>query len=104
MANSSLLSVTFCLLVLGHSCLATTQYYQPQQQQKQQSECRIQNLNPLEPRRKFQYEAGVIEEWDENNDQMQCARVAATRHVIEPRGLSLPSFNSAPMIIFVQRG
>ncbi|XP_059628552.1 11S globulin seed storage protein 1-like [Cornus florida] len=102
MANSSLLSIILCLLLLGHDSLAQRQSSRSQQQQ--QNECRVQNLNPLEPARRIQHEAGVSEEWDQNNDQLQCAGVAATRHLIEPRGLLLPSFNNAPMLVYVLQG
>ncbi|KAA8539016.1 hypothetical protein F0562_025708 [Nyssa sinensis] len=69
MANSSLLSITLCLLLLCHSCLAARQ----SRQQDQQNECRMQNLSPLEPARRLQHEAGATEFWDQNVDQMQCA-------------------------------
>ncbi|KAA8539015.1 hypothetical protein F0562_025707 [Nyssa sinensis] len=98
MANSSLLSITLCLLFLCNICLSDRQSWQ------QQSECQIQNLNPLEAARRIQHEAGVTEVWDQNNDQIECAGVAVTRHVIEPRGLLLPSFNNAPMLVYVIQG
>ncbi|KAI8006415.1 hypothetical protein LOK49_LG07G01661 [Camellia lanceoleosa] len=71
MANSAFLAVSFCLLVLCNSCLAVrpSRQLQQQQQQYQQGECRIQNLNPLEPNRRIQHEAGITEIWDQNNDQ-----------------------------------
>ncbi|KAM7526706.1 hypothetical protein LguiA_016608 [Lonicera macranthoides] len=101
--SSYLLSVTLCLLVLSHSCLANRQSRQ-QQRRQQQSECRIQNLNPLEPNHRQQHEAGVTEQWDQNNEQLDCAGVTATRHIIEPRGLLLPNFHNAPMLVYVVQG
>ncbi|PSR98819.1 11S globulin delta chain like [Actinidia chinensis var. chinensis] len=106
MANSPLLTLTLCFLALiSNSCFAARESTRlPLQQQQQYGQCRLQNLNPLQPYRQIQHEAGVTEIWDQNNDQMQCAGVAATRHRIEPRGLLLPSFNNAPMVVYVIKG
>ncbi|XP_059627231.1 11S globulin seed storage protein 1-like [Cornus florida] len=103
--SSSLLTVTLCILLICHGSQAQiAQRQSSRSQQQQQGECRVQNLNPLDPVRRYQHEAGVTEEWDQNTDQLQCAGVAATRHVIDPRGLLLPSFNNAPMLAYVLQG
>ncbi|KAF8370193.1 hypothetical protein HHK36_031770 [Tetracentron sinense] len=82
---------------------------QGQQQQKPrpfrgQSECRIESLSALEPSRRIESEAGVTEFWDENNEQLDCAGVAAIRYVIQPRGLLLPSFHNAPRLSYIVQG
>ncbi|XP_058101626.1 cocosin 1-like [Magnolia sinica] len=110
---AALISLALCFLVLFHGSVA--QFgpgpLQPQQQQQQQqqrfrsqSECRVQSLSALEPNRRYESEAGVTEHWDQNNEQLECAGVAATRHTIAPRGLLLPSFDNAPRLIYVVQG
>jgi len=53
MAYSSLLSLSLCLFVLFHGCFAQIEQVpwraQRQQQQRFQTECRIDNLNAQEP-------------------------------------------------------
>ncbi|KAK3010545.1 hypothetical protein RJ639_011156 [Escallonia herrerae] len=97
--NSPLLSLSLCLLVLcHHGCSAARD---PRQQQERLSRCRIQNLNPLQPSHRIQHQAGFTEQWDQRNDQFECAGVAATRHFFEPRGLMLPLFSNAAMLVEV---
>ncbi|KAL3520981.1 hypothetical protein ACH5RR_019130 [Cinchona calisaya] len=110
MAGSSLQVVlVLCLLALSSSsCLASRLSQGGQQQQGQfgisQGECNLQNLSPQEPIHTLKHEAGFTEIWDQNNEQLRCAGVSALRHVIQPQGLLLPSFNNAPVIVFVIQG
>ncbi|KAI3979536.1 hypothetical protein MKX01_001728 [Papaver californicum] len=109
MAKSFFL-ICLCSIILFHGCLAQIEQQQiwgGQQQQRQfrqQSECRIENLQALEPTRTIQSEAGVTERWDENEEQLQCSGVAISRHVIQPRGLLLPEFANAPKLTYVVQG
>ncbi|KAF9612144.1 hypothetical protein IFM89_038327 [Coptis chinensis] len=101
MAKLSLLfSLSVCFLILFHA--QATQ--QSQSQRQSQSECRVQNIDALEPTRRFQSEAGVTEFWDENNEQLECAGVAVTRYTLQPRGLLLPNFHSAPKLTYIIQG
>ncbi|XP_062150025.1 11S globulin-like [Alnus glutinosa] len=108
MAYSSLLSLSLCLFVLFHGCFAQIEQVpwraQRQQQQRFQTECRIDNLNAQEPSQRFESEAGVTEYWDQNDQQFQCAGVSLVRHNIHRRGLLLPSFSNAPQLIYVVQG
>nr|DAD26643.1 TPA_asm: hypothetical protein HUJ06_028111 [Nelumbo nucifera] len=112
MAKSSLFSVCLCLLVLCHVCLAQTWQRQRQGQSptqcrsmgREQNRCRVENLDALEPTRRREAEAGFVEEWDENNNQFQCAGVAASRVTIQPKGLSLPSYYNAHRLIYIVEG
>ncbi|XP_026451105.1 legumin B-like [Papaver somniferum] len=115
MAPKSFFLVSLCSIIFFHGCLAQIEQQQvwggqqqPQQQRqrqsRQESECRIENIQALEPTRTIQSEAGVTERWDENEEQLQCAGVAVTRHVIQPRGLLLPEFVNAPKLIYVVQG
>ncbi|KAG5567421.1 hypothetical protein RHGRI_002835 [Rhododendron griersonianum] len=102
MAKSSLLSGFFCFLFLFHCSVAYSgRQKQEQHGQRQQGECQLNNLNAQEPQHRIQAEAGVTEFWDYNDDQFQCAGVAACRHIIQPRGLFLPTYTNAPHLIYI---
>ncbi|XAR48963.1 hypothetical protein NMG60_11031963, partial [Bertholletia excelsa] len=112
MGFSSLLLLVF--LVLFNGCLA--QWGQPQREQWQgvraqqrhrlrpKTDCSIQSLDALQPTRRIEAEAGVTEIWDPTHKQFQCAGVAAIRHVIQPRGLLLPSYTHASQLYYVVQG
>ncbi|KAL7198576.1 hypothetical protein ACSBR2_020962 [Camellia fascicularis] len=101
MAKRSLHSVCLCLLVLFHCCVAGNCKKESQQQQ---GECQIERLNAREPQCRIEAEAGYTEFWDSDDDQFQCAGVAACRNVINPQGLLLPSYTSAPALLYVLQG
>ncbi|XP_047320466.1 11S globulin seed storage protein Ana o 2.0101-like [Impatiens glandulifera] len=104
MANSYVLAISIlCFLVLTTGSCAYRQRSQ-QADQQQQMQCRIQSLNPLEPARRIQHEAGYTDVWDQNSDQIQCAGVAASRHLIQQGGLLLPTFSNAPLLAYVVQG
>lgn len=92
-------SISLCLIVLFNGCLAQTQ-----RQQGQSGECQINRLDALEPSNRIEAEAGVIETWDPNDQQFQCAGVAVIRRTIEPRGLLLPQYSNAPELVYIVRG
>ncbi|XP_044494550.1 11S globulin seed storage protein Ana o 2.0101-like [Mangifera indica] len=98
MANPSLLSLSVCLLILLHGCLAS------RKQCQQQNQCQIDWLDALEPDNRVEYEAGMVETWDPNHEQFQCAGVAMVRHTIQPNGLLLPQFSNSPQLIYVVQG
>ncbi|KAL5725511.1 hypothetical protein ACHQM5_008648 [Ranunculus cassubicifolius] len=96
MARLSLIfALSFCFLVLFNGSQAR------QQQSQRQQQCQVQNIDALEPTRRIQSEAGVTEYWDENNEQLDCAGVSVTRHVIQPRGLLLPHFHNTPKLTYI---
>jgi hypothetical protein len=70
-------------------------------QQQQQGQCQLDRLNALRPDDRIKCEAGVIESWDPNHDQFQCAGVAVVRRTIEPNGLLLPSYTNAPQLVYI---
>ncbi|KAK4405887.1 11S globulin seed storage protein 1 [Sesamum angolense] len=78
------------------------QNLQTQQQHKLQArtDCRVERLTAQEPTIRFESEAGFTEFWDRNNQQFECAGVAAVRNVIQPRGLLLPHYNNAPQLLY----
>lgn len=78
---------------------------QPQQHRlRARTDCRVERLTAQEPTLRFDSEAGRTEFWDRNNQQFECAGVAAVRNYIDPRGLLLPHYNNAPQILYVVRG
>ena len=100
MAKPILLYTSLCLLVLFNGCLAT----QTSMQQKQFNQCQLDRLDALKPNHRIEAEAGVIESWDPNDNQFQCVGVAVVRRTIEPNGLLLPQYASAPQLIYIERG
>ncbi|XP_042386661.1 cocosin 1-like [Zingiber officinale] len=68
------------------------------------SQCQLERLTALEPTRRVPSEAGFTEYFDQNNEQLQCAAVTAHRRTIMPRGLLLPSFSSAPSLVYILQG
>ncbi|KAK9287596.1 hypothetical protein L1049_016031 [Liquidambar formosana] len=114
MAVTSWLSLSVAFLVFFHGCFAQLPFQGEQQQHpwqggqrhrlRSKSECNIQNINALEPTRKIQSEGGMTEFWDENDEQFDCAGVTLVRHVIQPKGLLLPSFTNAPRLSYIVQG
>ncbi|KAL9227597.1 hypothetical protein vseg_003270 [Gypsophila vaccaria] len=98
MGNSKCLMICCSLLVLFNVCLGQGR------QEFKGSECQIDRLTALEPTRRIQAEAGVTEIWDSNDQQFQCAGVTVMRRTIQPNGLLLPSFTSAPELVYIEQG
>lgn len=110
-SSSPLPLALICFLVSFHGGFAVNtrirQVTDPRgqpQQQRFQSECQIESLNAVEPQQRVESEGGVTEFWNQNENQFQCAGVAAVRHQINRRGLLLPSFQNAPKLVYVVQG
>lgn len=101
MAKHLPLALSLCLLVLLHGCLAIRQQSQSRQQQ---NECQLNQLQAREPDNRIETEAGSIESWDYNLDDLQCAGVAVQRITIERNGLHLPSYTNTPRLAYVVHG
>nr|AAP15457.1 13S globulin [Fagopyrum esculentum]AAQ56206.1 13S globulin [Fagopyrum esculentum] len=67
-------------------------------------QCRLDQLTSSQPNQKIRSEGGTIEVWDEEEDQFQCAGVAAMRVTVQPDSLSLPSYYSSPRLVYVEQG
>ncbi|XP_077252875.1 cocosin 1-like [Tasmannia lanceolata] len=110
MPTSFLSLLAICLLLLFQGSLGKIErrawHWQGRKERKfrEQRECSVERLSALEPTRRVESEAGVIEYWDEKNAQLKCVGVAATRQIIQPRGLHLPSFTNAPSLIYIVQG
>ncbi|XP_041004554.1 11S globulin seed storage protein Jug r 4 [Juglans microcarpa x Juglans regia] len=90
----------FLIVALFNGCLAQS----GGRQQQQFGQCQLNRLAALEPTNRIEAEAGVIESWDPNNQQFQCAGVAVVRRTIEPNGLLLPQYSNAPQLVYIARG
>lgn len=101
MAKPILLSISLCLVVLlFNGCLAQS----GGRQQQEFGQCQLKRLDALEPSNRIEAEAGVIESWDPNHQQFQCAGVAVVRRTIEPNGLLLPQYSNAPQLVYIAKG
>ncbi|GFP82910.1 11s globulin subunit beta [Phtheirospermum japonicum] len=96
MANTLLPVLTFLLLSgLGFAVREASW---------QQGACQIRNINAQDPSRSIQAEGGVTEFWDYQNQQFQCAGVSIRRHRIQPKGLLLPLYHNAPVLVYAVKG
>lgn len=73
-------------------------------QLKDAQQCRLRRLTSSQPSRRIQSEGGVVELWDENEEQFQCAGVAPLRIVVRPNSIHLPSFHPSPRLVYVVKG
>ncbi|PHT86752.1 hypothetical protein T459_08858 [Capsicum annuum] len=96
--GSSLLCFSLSLLLVLHGTFAQQRF------QQQQGQCQLNRLSPQEPNVRIQAEAGLTDVWDPNNQQFQCTGISLIRHVIQPRGMLLPSYLNAPLLAYVEQG
>ncbi|MQM15888.1 hypothetical protein Taro_048837 [Colocasia esculenta] len=101
----SFLCWVLCLGILCHVSLAQHPFHGGERRLAgQRSECRLQNLRAQEASRRVESEAGYSEYWDANDQQFECAGVAAVRKTIQPRGLLLPEFSNLPRLVYIVQG
>ncbi|XP_047326111.1 11S globulin seed storage protein 1-like [Impatiens glandulifera] len=100
MNTTSLLSLSFLLLLVFLGTVSARN----RGQSEDQAQCQLQRLNAQEPTFTIQAEAGESEFWDWKDDQFRCAGVVAARHTINPRGLFLPSYTNAPLLMYILKG
>ncbi|XP_057795664.1 11S globulin subunit beta-like [Salvia miltiorrhiza] len=98
MAKLSLSVVSF-LLVLGLGCATHVR-----EGSWQVGECQISNIDAREPSYTVRSEGGETEFWDNRNDEFRCAGVSIRRHRIQQRGLLLPVYHNAPVLVYVVQG
>ncbi|XWS76257.1 hypothetical protein CRYUN_Cryun01aG0159800 [Craigia yunnanensis] len=87
------------LSLLGYAAVGK-QYSQSQQAQQ----CRLQQISRSQPSQRIESEGGVVEFWNQNEKQLQCAGVAALRTTVQPKSLSLPNFQPFPQLRYVLKG
>ncbi|KAI3449775.1 hypothetical protein Pfo_006440 [Paulownia fortunei] len=88
------LSVLSFLLLFGFSFAVRGDTWQ-------RGECQISSINAREPSYSIQAEGGATEFWDFRNDEFRCAGVSIRRHRVQPRGLMLPVYHNAPVLVYV---
>ncbi|KAL1539667.1 11S globulin seed storage protein Jug r 4-like [Salvia divinorum] len=71
---------------------------------EQQGECQISNIDAREPSYTVRSEGGQTEFWDNQNNEFRCAGVSIRRHIIQQRGLLLPVYHNAPVLVYVVQG
>ncbi|CAL5436600.1 unnamed protein product [Camellia sinensis] len=69
----------------------------------QSQQCRLQRASSSQPSQRIEYEGGITELWNENEDQFQCAGVAPMRNTLRPNALSLPNYHPAPRLIYIEQ-
>ncbi|KAK6137203.1 hypothetical protein DH2020_029057 [Rehmannia glutinosa] len=108
--NFSLTLSFFLATLLIHGCssallLGEQEFLWQNVQQQQQhrlrarTDCRVERLTAQEPTLRYESRRVGPEFWDRNNQQFECAGVAAVRNYIQPRGLLLPHYNNAPQLL-----
>ncbi|KAF6150950.1 hypothetical protein GIB67_026871 [Kingdonia uniflora] len=90
------LALFFALVVVANA--------DSQSRQSEARQCRLKRIQSSQPSQQIQSEGGVTELWDENEDQFQCAGVAAIKNRIQPNSLSLPNFHPSPRLVYIQQG
>lgn len=93
MGKPFLLSFSLCLVLFTSACLA-----------EKFNECQLDSINALEPDSRVESEAGVIETWNSNRPELQCAGVTVIKHTIDPLGLHLPSYANYPQLTMILQG
>ncbi|XP_065874691.1 prunin 1 Pru du 6-like [Euphorbia lathyris] len=82
-----------CLLLLLHSCIATSS----------KTNCQvIHRLFAREP--DIRNPTGSAEIWNPNSDLFQCAGAQVARYNVKPNGYVLPLYNNAPKIVYTAQG
>ncbi|KAF4358158.1 hypothetical protein F8388_009441 [Cannabis sativa] len=107
MANTkALLSLSFCffLLLQGTSAISRSRSRSQDESYRQQNQCQIDRIEAREPDTRVEAEAGLIESWNPNHNQFQCAGVAVVRYTIQQNGLHLPSYTNTPQLVYIVKG
>ncbi|KAG9445653.1 hypothetical protein H6P81_011781 [Aristolochia fimbriata] len=104
MARSVLLLLALALSLCVLSAHAQYDAGKSRRRLSDAQQCRIQRLSASTPSRRIRSEGGVTELWNNNEDQFQCAGVAAMKNTIQPNGLSLPNYSPTPRLVYIERG
>ncbi|XP_020237859.1 glycinin G4 [Cajanus cajan] len=68
------------------------------------NKCQLDSLNALEPDQRVESEGGVIETYNSQHPELQCAGVTVSKHTLYRNGLHLPSYSPYPKLIHVIQG
>ncbi|XP_019178692.1 PREDICTED: 13S globulin seed storage protein 1-like [Ipomoea nil] len=100
--SSAWLSLSLSFLVLFNGCFGRRQSFHGQESQNEK--CQLSQIHAIRPTGNIPAEGGTTEFWDPNHEQFQCGGAYAFRHIIQPNGLFLPSYTSAPLVAYVLQG
>lgn len=102
MATKLVVAILLCFAV---SSLVSAQGPERRRRFREEAQqCRLDRLQARPPSRRIESEGGISEIWDESEEEFQCAGVAAMRSIIRPNSLTVPMFQSSPMLIYVEQG
>ncbi|KAH6811532.1 hypothetical protein C2S51_025294 [Perilla frutescens var. frutescens] len=60
---------------------------------------KVNNIDDHEPSYTVRSEDGEAEFWDDHNEEFQCGNISIHRHIINQRGLLLPVYHNAPVVV-----
>ncbi|KAL9255569.1 11S globulin seed storage protein 2-like protein [Drosera capensis] len=103
MASKKMLIAIFVSLLLSFASGQELRSRSERRRSIRAEECRFSSRRS-QPTERILSEGGVMEFWDEMEQQFRCAGVAAMRTVIQPRSLALPSYQSSPRLVYVVQG
>ncbi|KAM7259537.1 hypothetical protein ACFE04_015278 [Oxalis oulophora] len=98
------LSKVFLAFVLSLLVCGAFGYTRESQKSVQAQQCRLQRIRTSRPSEKIEAEGGTIQLWDENEEQFQCAGVAAMKIKMNPKTLTQPKYHSSPRLVYVKKG
>ena len=99
MATKVVAALWLCLMVCGAMGQLTEKRLSYRAQQ-----CRINRLTSSQPTQRIECDGGIIEMWDQNEEQYQCSGIHAMRVIIQPNSLHLPNFHPYPRLVYIERG
>ncbi|XP_057517640.1 11S globulin seed storage protein 2-like [Amaranthus tricolor] len=97
-----LVALVLCLIV--STTMGQSSYRPKRSCSDDAMQCRINRLTSSEPSDRIECEGGLIELWDENEDQYLCSGVHAMRVTVQPNSLTLPNFFPFPRLVYIERG
>ncbi|KAL2323432.1 hypothetical protein Fmac_027812 [Flemingia macrophylla] len=89
-------TLSLCMLFLASACFAISS--------NRFNQCQLDSLNALEPDHRVESEGGVIETFNSQHPELQCAGVSVSRRTIYPNGLHLPSYSPYPQLMIIIQG
>ncbi|GAB2234545.1 hypothetical protein Drorol1_Dr00003800 [Drosera rotundifolia] len=103
MATKQMLVAIFVSLLLSFATCQELRSWSERRRSIRAEECRFSSRRS-QPTERLLSEGGVMEFWDEMEEQFRCAGVAAARTVIQPRSLLLPNYQSSPGLVYIVQG
>ncbi|GAB2282251.1 hypothetical protein Dimus_016801 [Dionaea muscipula] len=103
MASKKLLVAMFMSLLVSFAACQEHQTHSERRRSRSAEKCRFSSRRS-QPMERIVSEGGVMELWDEMEEQFRCAGVAAMRVILQPRCLTLPNYQSSPRLLYIVQG